>query len=93
LVEELRNKLMDKPMRVDRENPRYERAAMRPSVDQVLKTLAKRYRLKVEDLMKGRRGKDNEHRRSACLRPKSCAILKLKEIAEHFGTRTYGTVG
>ena len=56
--EGFRNGLMEKPVRVNREHPRYERAAVRPSVDQVLKTLAKRYGLKVEDLMKGKRGKD-----------------------------------
>jgi hypothetical protein len=43
--EEFRNGLMEKPIRVDREHPRYERAAVRPSVDQILKTLAKRYGL------------------------------------------------
>jgi putative transposase len=52
--EEFRNGLMEKPICVDREHPRYERAAVRPSVDQVLKTLAKRYGLKVEDLMRGK---------------------------------------
>jgi hypothetical protein len=44
-------------------HPRYERAAMRPSVNHVLKTLATRYGLKVEDLMKGKRGKQNEARK------------------------------
>ena len=91
--EEFRNGLMETPIRVDREHPRYERAAVRPSVDQVLKTLAKRYGLKVEDLMKGKRGKDNEPRKIGMYLAKELCDLKLKEIAERFGTGSYGTVG
>ena len=91
--EEFRNGLMEKPIRVDREHPRYERAAVRPSVDQVLKTLAKRYGLKVEDLMKGKRGKDNEPRKVGMYLAKELCDLKLKEIAEQFGTGSYGAVG
>ena len=84
---------MGKPIRVDREHPRYEQAAVRPSVDQVLKTLAKRYGLKVEDLMKGKRGKDNEPRKVGMYLAKELCDLKLKEIAARFGTGSYGTVG
>ena len=91
--EEFRNGLMEKPVRVDREHPRYERAAVRPSVNHVLKTLATRYGLKVEDLMKGKRGKDNEPRKVGMYLAKELCDLKLKEIAEHFGTASYGTVG
>ena len=40
-AQEFRERLLDKPVRVDREHPRHERVAVRPSVDQVLKTLAK----------------------------------------------------
>jgi hypothetical protein len=61
--EEFRNGLMEKPIRVDREHPRYERVAVRPSIDQVLKALGTRYGLMVEDLMKGKRGEDNEPRK------------------------------
>jgi putative transposase len=91
--EEFRNGLMEKPIRVDREHPRYERAAVRPSVDQVLKTLAKRYGLKVEDLMKGKRGKDNEPRKVGMYLAKELCDMKLKEIAAQFGTESYGAVG
>ena len=35
--QEFRERLLDKPVRVDREHPRHERVAVRPSVDQVLK--------------------------------------------------------
>ena len=72
--EEFRNELMEKPLRVDRKHPRYERAAVRPSVDQVLKTLVKSHGPKVEDLMKGRRGKTTSPERLACIWLKSYAI-------------------
>jgi hypothetical protein len=78
---------LEKPIRVDREHPRYERAAVRPSVDQVRKTLAKRYGLKTEDLMKGKRGKDNEPRKVGMYLAKQLCDLKLKEIAEGFWDR------
>jgi hypothetical protein len=65
---------LEKPIRFDWEHPRYERAAVRPSVDQVLKALAKRYGLKTEDLMKGKRGKDNEPRNVGTYLAKSYAI-------------------
>jgi hypothetical protein len=71
--EESRNGLMEKPVRVDREHSRYERAAVRLSVDQVLKTLAK-YGLNVDVLMKGKRGKITSPGKLACIWLKSYAI-------------------
>jgi len=76
--EEFRNGLMEKPIRVDREHPRYERVAVRPSIDQVLKALATRYGLKVEDLIKGKRGKDNEPRKVGMYLAKELCDLKPK---------------
>jgi chromosomal replication initiation ATPase DnaA len=66
---------------------------VRPSVAQVFKALAKRYGLNVEDLMKGKRGKDNEPRKVGMYLVKELCDLKLKEIAERFGTASYGAVG
>src|SRR5262249_37493953 len=91
--EEFRNGLMEKPIRVGRGHPRYERVAVRPSIDQVLKALVTNYGLKVEDLMKGKRGKDNEPRKVGMYLAKELYNLKLKEIAAQFGTASYGTVG
>src|SRR5262245_40210287 len=82
--EEFRSGLMGKPIRVDREHPRYERVAVRPSIDQVLRALATRYGLEVEDLMKGKRGKDNEARKVGMYLAKELCDLKLKEIAAQF---------
>jgi putative transposase len=91
--EEFRERLMGKPVGVDREHPRHERAAVRPSVDKVLKTLAKIYGVKVQDLMKGKRGKDNEARKVGMYLVKELCDLRLREIAERFGTGSYGAVG
>lgn len=91
--ETFRERLNDRPVRVDREHPRHERAAIRPSVGKVLKALARTYGLKVEDLMTARRGKDNEARKVGMYLVKEICDLKLQEIAERFGTVSYGTVG
>jgi REP element-mobilizing transposase RayT len=91
--EEFREGLIKNPGRVDREHPRHERAALRPSVDRVLKTLAKMYGVKEQDLMKGKRGKDNEARKVGMYLVKELCDLRLHEIAQRFGTGSYGAVG
>ena len=91
--EEFRERLIEKPLRVDREHPRHERAAVRPSVDKVLKALAKIYRVKVKDLLTAKRGKQNEARKVGMYLIKELCDLRLQEIAERFGTGSYGAVG
>jgi chromosomal replication initiation ATPase DnaA len=59
----------------------------------VLKALTTRYGLKVEDLMKGKRVKDNEPRKVGMYLAKELCDLKLKEIAAQFGAGSYGAVG
>ena len=51
---------MEKFGSVDRQQPRGERAADRLSMDGVLKVLAKKYGVKMADLMKGKRGNENQ---------------------------------
>ena len=91
--EEFRERLIEKPLRVDREHPRHERAAVRPSVDGVLRALVKVYGVEVEDLLTARRGKKNEARKVGMYLIKELCDLKLHEIAERFGTGSYGAVG
>ncbi|MDP6559257.1 MAG: helix-turn-helix domain-containing protein [Candidatus Binatia bacterium] len=91
--EEFRENLIGESVGVDREHPRYERAAIRPSVDMVLKTLAKMYGVKVKDLIEGKRGKENEARTVGMYLVKEFCDLRLREIAERFGTGSYGAVG
>ena len=47
----------------------------------------------VEDLLKGQRGKENEARKVGMYLVKELCDLRLQEIAERFGARSYGTVG
>jgi|SRR5262249_17129300 len=47
----------------------------------------------VEDLMKGKRGKENEARKVGMYLVKELCDLRLQEIAERFGARSYGAVG
>jgi len=91
--EKFRERLIEKPLRVDREHPRHERAAVRPSVDKVLKALAKIYGVKVEELLTAKRGKENEARKVGMYLIKELCDLKLQEIAERFGMGSYGAVG
>jgi hypothetical protein len=85
-------RVREESIRIDRVHVGYERAAVRPSMDQVLGTLAKAYGLKVEDLLTGRRGRDNEPRKLGMYLVKELCDLKLSEIAQRFGTSSYGTV-
>lgn len=91
--EEFRERFIGKPVGVDREHPRHERAAVRPSVDKVLKILATMYGVEVQDLTKGKRGKENEARKVGMYLLKELCDLRLQEIAERFGTGSYGGVG
>jgi len=91
--EEFRERLMEKPVHIDREHPRHERAAVRPSVDKVLRSVAKAYGVRAEDLLQGKRGKDNEARKVGMYLVKELCDMRLWEIAERFGTGSYGTVG
>jgi REP element-mobilizing transposase RayT len=91
--EGFRERVREESIRIDREHPRYERAAVRPTVDRVLRTLAKTYGLQPDDLLRGRRGKENEPRRVGMYLVKELCDLKLQEIAERFGMGSYGAVG
>jgi len=91
--EGFRERVMEKPLRMNREHPRHERAAMRPSVDKVLRVLAKRYGVGVEALLTAKRGKENEARKVGMYLIKELCDLRLREIAERFGTGSYGVVG
>jgi hypothetical protein len=91
--EEFRGRLGEESIRIDREHPRYERVTVRPSVDQVLRTLARMYGVKKDDLLTGRRGRGNEPRKLGMYLVKELCDLKLQEIAQRFGTGSYGAVG
>jgi len=82
-----------KPVRVDQEHPRHERAAMGPSVKSRAKNFGDKVRAQVARSHEGKREKYNEPRKAGMYLAKELCDLKLKEIAEHFGTASDGTVG
>ena len=62
-------------------------------MQKVLATLAQIYEMTVNDLLRGKRGKDNEPRKVGMYLVKELCDLKLQEIAQKFGTGSYGAVG
>jgi len=62
-------------------------------MEKVLTTLAEIYDVRVEDLLRGQRGKNNEGRKVGMYLVKELCDLKLQEIARRFGTGSYGAVG
>lgn len=91
--EGFRERVMGKLGRMSRENPRYERVGARPSVQRVLNGVAQLYRIKVEDILKRRRGRENEARKVGMYLVKQLCDLRLQQIAEQFGIGSYGAVG
>lgn len=79
--------------RINREHPRYERIKVRPEVERVLTLVAKAYGAEVGDLLRGRRGSENEARKVAMYLVKRYCDLTLQETAERFGVKSYGVVG
>ncbi len=76
---------------MSREHPRYER--VRPPADRVLRVLAQEYGVKLEAVLQGRRGRENEARKVGMYFLKRLCDLTLQEIADRFGIRSYGAAG
>lgn len=91
--EKFRERLMGRLSRLNREHPRYERVGVRPSVGKVLSCVAQVYRVKVEDLLKGQRGRDNEGKKVGMYLLRQLCDMRLQEIAQRFGVGSYGAVG
>jgi chromosomal replication initiation ATPase DnaA len=80
-----------------REYPRYERARVQAFPEQVVRAVARLYRVQVEGLMKGKRGgregEENETRKVAMYLVRRCCDRTLQETARLFGVGSYGAVG
>jgi hypothetical protein len=76
-----------------REHPRYERARMQASLEQVVRAVARLYRVPVEQVMQGKRGEENEPRKVAMYLVRRCCDRTLQETARVFGVGSYRTVG
>lgn len=79
--------------RVVRDHPRHERVAVRPSIERVLGVVAGHYGVGAEDLVRGRRGRENEGRKVAMYLVKRLCDWTLQQTAERFGVDSYGAVG
>ncbi len=75
------------------EHPRYERVSVRPTAERVLKEVARVYGGTVEDLVKSRRGVENEGRKVGMYLMKRLSDMTLGEVAREFGVKSYGAVG
>ena len=78
---------------LSREHPRYERVMGRPTVQQVLRVVAKVFGTHVSFLLQGRRGVNNDARKVAMYLVKRLCDLTLQETATQFGVTSYGVVG
>lgn len=91
--EVFREQIQRRLSRIDREHPRYERVELRPTAERVLKQVAEVYEGHVGDLLRGRRGINNEARRVAMYLVKRLCDLTLQETAERFRVGSYGVIG
>jgi len=91
--EVFREKVMKVIGKVGPEHPRHEKIYVRPSVDKVLTAVAESYGVKVNDMLKGVRDRENEARKVGMYLVKRSCDLTLNEVARRFGVRSYGVVG
>ncbi len=77
----------------DREHPREQRRALRPTEDAVLGAVAKEYGVPLASLREGRRGRSNEARKVAMYLVHRLCDLTLMETAKRFRVESYGVVG
>lgn len=75
------------------ENPRYERVSVRPKAHRVLNEVAQVYGRTVEELLRSRRGEENEGRKVGMYLMKRLSDMTLGEVAKEFGVKSYGAVG
>ncbi len=91
--EGFRDRVMRDLRSIGREHPRYERISVRPSAERVLKVVARVYGGRVEDLVRSRRGEENEGRKVGMYLMKRLSDMTLGEVAREFGVKSYGAVG
>ena len=60
--------------------------------DHVISEVVQQYKVTREEILRGKRGQENEARKVAMYLVKRCCDLTLPEIAEYFGTGSYSTV-
>src|SRR5437588_1259738 len=79
--------------KVAREHPRYERAKVAIGPQEIIRTVARMYKVEEEEVLRGNRGRENEARKVAMYLVRRCCDRTLEETAQVFGVQSYGTVG
>jgi Bacterial dnaA protein helix-turn-helix len=79
--------------KVAREHPRYERAKLEIGPQEIIRTVARMYKIEEGEVLRGNRGRENEARKVAMYLVRRCCDRTLEGTAQLFGVRSYGTVG
>jgi putative transposase len=77
---------------VVREYPRYERRLIQAGPDLVIGEVVRQYKVTRDEILRGKRGRENEARKVAMYLVKRYCDRTLAEIAEYFGTGSYSAV-
>ena len=78
--------------KVAREHPRYERAKVAIRPQEIIRAVARMYKVEEAEVLRGNRGKENEARRVAMYLVRRCCDRTLEETVQLFGIESYGTV-
>ena len=78
---------------VVQEHPRYERAKVEIGPREIIRTVARMYKVEEAEVLRGNRGRENEARKVAMYLVRRCCDRTLEETAKLFGVGSYGTVG
>jgi chromosomal replication initiation ATPase DnaA len=78
--------------KVAREHPQYERAKVEIGPQEIIRTVARMYKVEEAEVLRGSRGRENEARKLAMYLVRRCCDRTLEETAKLFGVGSYGTV-
>ena len=91
--EDFRERVREKIGKIGGEHPRHERVWLRPSVDEVVSSVAVAYGIGVDEVLGWRRGRGSEARKVGMYLVKRLCDMTLNEVAAMFGVSSYGVVG
>src|SRR5574341_1771622 len=77
---------------VTKEHPRYERNVVQAGPERVIGEVARQYKVTREEILRGKRGRENQARKVAMYLVRRCCDRTLSEVAQYFGTVSYSAV-
>jgi putative transposase len=86
------NRLRQPRPALAREHARYERRVVQPGPEHVIGEVIRQYKVTRDEILRGKRGRENEARKVAMYLVKRYCDRTLAEIAEYFGTGSYSAV-